>query len=229
MTLHFIHLTNVSDPPGLVILNVFLLIKSMMPLFHYWLIFIVEDKAFNRLNLLSWSIDNVCCILTGWCYWITMESSTRTGWSIQGLHWACTVSSRVCSIAFPDTCFQMMGAVYRWLLLLSIKKHILSFNYNLDCRFVYICPNVPRGICLHWRFIISFRRYLAALISQSFLDIGSVSRILDSIINLCLQLCRVIEQEDGTPNFAELERITEVWLLPESLADRRVAFSSWCL
>jgi len=58
--------------------------------------------------------------------------------------------------------------------------------------------------------LFSFRRYLAALISQSFLDIGSVSRILDSIINLCLQLCRVIEQEDGTPNFAELERITEV-------------------
>ncbi|KAG0625267.1 hypothetical protein M758_2G041200 [Ceratodon purpureus] len=54
------------------------------------------------------------------------------------------------------------------------------------------------------------QEYLAALISQSFLDIGSVSRILDSIINLCLQLCRVIEQEDGTPNFAELERITEV-------------------
>lgn len=53
------------------------------------------------------------------------------------------------------------------------------------------------------------QEYLAALISQSFLDIGSVSRILDSIINLCLELCHVIEQEDETPNFAELERITE--------------------
>ena len=57
-------------------------------------------------------------------------------------------------------------------------------------------------------------RYLAALISQSFLDIGSVSRILDSIINLCLQLCRVIEQEDGAPNLTELEHITEVWHVP---------------
>lgn len=57
-------------------------------------------------------------------------------------------------------------------------------------------------------------RYLAALISQSFLDIGSVSRILDSIINLCLQLCRVIEQEDGAPNLTELEHITEVLHVP---------------
>ncbi|CAM6105636.1 unnamed protein product [Calypogeia fissa] len=53
------------------------------------------------------------------------------------------------------------------------------------------------------------QEYLSALISQSFLDIGSVSRILDSIIKLCLQLCRVIEQQDGTPGTAELEQITE--------------------
>ncbi len=53
-------------------------------------------------------------------------------------------------------------------------------------------------------------RYLAALITQSFLDIGSVSRILDSIINLCLQLCHIIEQEDGGLNLTELDRITEV-------------------
>ncbi|KAH9325464.1 hypothetical protein KI387_005642, partial [Taxus chinensis] len=53
------------------------------------------------------------------------------------------------------------------------------------------------------------QEYLSALISQSFLDIGSVSRILDSIIKLCLQLCRVIEQYEGTPNTVELEQITE--------------------
>jgi gamma-tubulin complex component 4 len=54
------------------------------------------------------------------------------------------------------------------------------------------------------------QEYLAALITQSFLDIGSVSRILDSIINLCLQLCHIIEQEDGGLNLTELDRITEV-------------------
>lgn len=53
------------------------------------------------------------------------------------------------------------------------------------------------------------QEYLSALISQSFLDIGSVSRILDSIIKLCLQLCRIIEQYEGTPNTTELEQITE--------------------
>ncbi|XP_057828040.2 gamma-tubulin complex component 4 [Cryptomeria japonica] len=53
------------------------------------------------------------------------------------------------------------------------------------------------------------QEYLSALISQSFLDIGSVSRILDSIIKLCLQLCRLIEQYEGNPNTAELEQITE--------------------
>ncbi|KAH8958639.1 hypothetical protein BDL97_06G035800 [Sphagnum fallax] len=53
------------------------------------------------------------------------------------------------------------------------------------------------------------QEYLAALITQSFLDIGSVSRILDSIINLCLQLCHIIEQEDGGLNLTELDRITE--------------------
>jgi hypothetical protein len=53
-------------------------------------------------------------------------------------------------------------------------------------------------------------RYLAALITQSFLDIGSVSLILDSIINRCLQLWHIIEQEDGGFNLIELDHITEV-------------------
>lgn len=53
-------------------------------------------------------------------------------------------------------------------------------------------------------------RYLAALISQSFLDIGSVSRILDSIMKLCLQFCWIIEQYESNPNISELEHITEV-------------------
>ncbi|KAK9275158.1 hypothetical protein L1049_022417 [Liquidambar formosana] len=53
------------------------------------------------------------------------------------------------------------------------------------------------------------QEYLSALISQSFLDIGSVSRILDSIMKLCLQFCWSIENQEGTPNAFELEHITE--------------------
>ncbi|EFJ37238.1 hypothetical protein SELMODRAFT_77770 [Selaginella moellendorffii] len=55
------------------------------------------------------------------------------------------------------------------------------------------------------------QEYLSALISQSFLDIGSVSRILDSIIKLCLQLCRIMEHQDATSSStaAELDQITE--------------------
>ncbi|XAR58425.1 hypothetical protein NMG60_11013810 [Bertholletia excelsa] len=53
------------------------------------------------------------------------------------------------------------------------------------------------------------QEYLSALISQSFLDIGSVSRILDSIMKLCLQFCWNIENQDSSANTAELEHITE--------------------
>ncbi|XP_034691369.1 gamma-tubulin complex component 4 [Vitis riparia] len=53
------------------------------------------------------------------------------------------------------------------------------------------------------------QEYLSALISQSFLDIGSVSRILDSIMKLCLQFCWNIENQESSSNTSELERITE--------------------
>ncbi|XP_058109306.1 gamma-tubulin complex component 4 isoform X2 [Magnolia sinica] len=53
------------------------------------------------------------------------------------------------------------------------------------------------------------QEYLSALISQSFLDIGSVSRILDSIMKLCLQFCWNIEHQESNPNTLELEHITE--------------------
>ncbi|XP_057549187.1 gamma-tubulin complex component 4 [Amaranthus tricolor] len=57
--------------------------------------------------------------------------------------------------------------------------------------------------------LVNFHQeYLAALISQSFLDIGSVSRILDSIMKLCLQFCWSIENQES-PNPAELDHITE--------------------
>ncbi|KAI3805912.1 hypothetical protein L1987_21800 [Smallanthus sonchifolius] len=51
--------------------------------------------------------------------------------------------------------------------------------------------------------------YLSALISQSFLDIGSVSRILDGIMKLCLQFCWKLENQDDDVSIDELERITE--------------------
>lgn len=61
-------------------------------------------------------------------------------------------------------------------------------------------------------------RYLSALISQSFLDIGSVSRILDGIMKVCLQFCWKIENQqtqnqtetDDAKIINELERISEV-------------------
>lgn len=53
------------------------------------------------------------------------------------------------------------------------------------------------------------QEYLSALISQSFLDIGSVSRILDGIMKLCLQFCWKIENQESNASTIELERITE--------------------
>ncbi|XP_050235659.1 gamma-tubulin complex component 4 homolog isoform X2 [Mercurialis annua] len=53
------------------------------------------------------------------------------------------------------------------------------------------------------------QEYLSALISQSFLDIGSVSRILDGIMRLCLQFCWNIENQESNPNTSELDHITE--------------------
>ncbi|MCD7454223.1 Gamma-tubulin complex component 4 [Datura stramonium] len=53
------------------------------------------------------------------------------------------------------------------------------------------------------------QEYLAALISQSFLDIGSVSRILDGIMKLCLQFCWKIENDESNRSTIELEHIAE--------------------
>lgn len=65
---------------------------------------------------------------------------------------------------------------------------------------------------------------MSALISQSFLDIGSVSRILDSIMKLCLQFCWSIENQES-PNAAELDHVTEViGNLMFSLADIKMNY-----
>ncbi|XP_041021259.1 gamma-tubulin complex component 4 homolog isoform X2 [Juglans microcarpa x Juglans regia] len=58
--------------------------------------------------------------------------------------------------------------------------------------------------------LVAFHQeYLSALISQSFLDIGSVSRILDGIMKLCLQFCWNIENQENSSNTSALEHITE--------------------
>ncbi|KAL1156407.1 hypothetical protein V6Z11_A08G089900 [Gossypium hirsutum] len=58
--------------------------------------------------------------------------------------------------------------------------------------------------------LVTFHQeYLSALISQSFLDIGFVSRLLGSIMTLCLQFCWTIENQESSQNTCELERITE--------------------
>ncbi|KAM2694457.1 hypothetical protein EV2_008507 [Malus domestica] len=53
------------------------------------------------------------------------------------------------------------------------------------------------------------QEYLSALISQSFLDIGSLSGILYSIMKLCLQFCWNIENQESSANTSELEHIIE--------------------
>ncbi|KAG9152139.1 hypothetical protein Leryth_023158 [Lithospermum erythrorhizon] len=53
------------------------------------------------------------------------------------------------------------------------------------------------------------QEYLSALVSQSFLDIGSVSRILDGIMKVCLQFCWKIESQESNETTVELEQIAE--------------------
>lgn len=76
---------------------------------------------------------------------------------------------------------------------LSLQRQLVVINYKL--------------VLMH---LISRYRYLSALISQSFLDIGSVSRILDGIMKLCLQFCWSIENQDSSSDPSELEHLTEV-------------------
>ncbi|KAB2069241.1 hypothetical protein ES319_A08G084000v1 [Gossypium barbadense] len=72
--------------------------------------------------------------------------------------------------------------------------------------------------------LVTFHQeYLSALISQSFLDIGFVSRLLGSIMTLCLQFCWTIENQESSQNTCELERITEM-----TVHYRNVSFS-WSL
>ncbi|KAL5991595.1 Gamma-tubulin complex component 4 [Asimina triloba] len=71
------------------------------------------------------------------------------------------------------------------------------------------------------------QEYLSALISQSFLDIGSVSRILDSIMKLCLQFCWNIENQENNPNALELEQITELPSSRIGVLEAREIWFNW--
>ncbi|XP_047332836.1 gamma-tubulin complex component 4 [Impatiens glandulifera] len=66
-----------------------------------------------------------------------------------------------------------------------------------------------QGSCDFTELVNFHHDYIAALISQSFLDIGSVSRILDGIMKLCLKFCWKIENQESNVNMVELEHITE--------------------
>lgn len=103
-----------------------------------------------------------------------------------------------------------------------LHLNLLTIN---DCTLMVLCfrlvdkvnvsANIVANIAeliLRW-LIFGTCRYLSALISQSFLDIGSVSRILDGIMKLCLQFCWNIENRESSANTVELEHITEVMLL----------------
>lgn len=88
---------------------------------------------------------------------------------------------------------------------------ICSSGCQYFIQFLYCSCSTRLLLCLEltisWDI---FYRYLSALISQSFLDIGSLSRILDSIMKLCLQFCWSIENQESGEITSELEHITEV-------------------
>lgn len=97
--------------------------------------------------------------------------------------------------------------------LLVVFPVTLSFNWNKITMLLLLiscdcCVFFDIKVAGHWLFF----RYLAALISQSFLDIGSVSRILDGIMKLCLQFCWKIENDESNRTTSELEHIAEVLL-----------------
>ncbi|GER33231.1 gamma-tubulin complex component [Striga asiatica] len=59
-------------------------------------------------------------------------------------------------------------------------------------------------------FVSNFAGRLRTKIAQSFLDIGSVSRILDDIKKLCWQFCWRVENRENKQTTTELEHIAEL-------------------
>lgn len=89
---------------------------------------------------------------------------------------------------------------------MKLAMHFLDFIIRL----FFVPRFLGLSICMNNNLYHVVIRYLSALISQSFLDIGSVSRILDSIMKLCLQFCWKIENLESNERAVELEQIAEV-------------------
>ncbi|KAA3475079.1 gamma-tubulin complex component 4-like [Gossypium australe] len=114
-----------------------------------------------------------------------------------------------CSISQPpQQCFRPMWRVREHMAFLIrnlqfyIQVDVIESQWNVLQSHIQDSHDFTELVGFH-------QEYLSALISQSFLDIGSVSRILDSIMTLCLQFCWNIENQESSQNTSELERITE--------------------
>ncbi|CAA6662025.1 unnamed protein product [Spirodela intermedia] len=83
-----------------------------------------------------------------------------------------------------------------------IQVDVIESQWNILQAHVQDCRDFTELVDFH-------QEYLNALISQSFLDIGSVSRILDSIMKLCMRFCWNIEHQESCSNSRELEQIIE--------------------
>ncbi|KAH1229057.1 Gamma-tubulin complex component 4 [Glycine max] len=83
-----------------------------------------------------------------------------------------------------------------------IQVDVIEFQWNILQSHIQESHDFTELVGLH-------QQYLSALISQTFLDIDFVSRILDSIMKLCLQFCWNIENQDNCSNTSELEHIIE--------------------
>lgn len=116
------------------------------------------------------------------------------------LSWLASIKSKYihCSL-FAFKC--LYATYFAWA---DLNLNLFSVNFLFF--FFYVCA-------YYLPIVLHKCRYLSALISQSFLDIGSVSRILDSIMKLCLQFCWNIENQESNPNTSELENIAEVQYL----------------
>ncbi|XP_078445442.1 GAMMA-TUBULIN COMPLEX PROTEIN 4 isoform X1 [Wolffia australiana] len=83
-----------------------------------------------------------------------------------------------------------------------IQVDVIESQWNILQAHVQECSDFTELVAFH-------QEYLIALISQSFLDIGSISRILNSIMKLCLRFCWNVENQESISNSSELEQIIE--------------------
>ncbi|KAG5111141.1 hypothetical protein JHK82_040364 [Glycine max] len=80
--------------------------------------------------------------------------------------------------------------------------YVIEFQWNILQSHIQESHDFTELVGFH-------QEYQSALISQTFLDIGSVSRILESIMKLCLQFCWNIENQDNFSNTYELKHIVD--------------------